>query len=233
MERPHVVILGGGFGGLYCARALRHAPVRVTVLDRQNHHLFQPLLYQVATASLNPSEIAAPIRYLLRDQDNVTVLLAEATGIDTAARRVELVDGHLAYDYLVVATGATHSYFGNDAWADRAPGLKTLEDAVEIRQRFLLAFEAAERETDPDRRRAALTFVVIGAGPTGVEMAGSIAEIAHRAMRDDFRNIDPGTARVILVEGVDRVLPAYHPDLSARARKHLEDLGVEVRTGSG
>jgi NADH dehydrogenase len=231
MERPHVVILGGGFGGLYCARALRHAQVRVTVLDRQNHHLFQPLLYQVATASLNPSEIAAPIRYLLRDQDNVTVLLAEATGIDTAARRVELVDGYLAYDYLVVATGATHSYFGNDAWADRAPGLKTLEDAVEIRQRFLLAFEAAERETDPERRRAALTFVVIGAGPTGVEMAGSIAEIAHRAMRDDFRNIDPGTARVILVEGVDRVLPAYHPDLSARARKHLEDLGVEVRTG--
>jgi NADH dehydrogenase len=231
MERPHVVILGGGFGGLYCARALGHAPVRVTVLDRQNHHLFQPLLYQVATASLNPSEIAAPIRYLLRDQDNVTVLLAEATGIDTAARRIELVDGHLAYDYLVVATGATHSYFGNDAWADRAPGLKTLEDAVEIRQRFLLAFEAAERETDPERRRAALTFVVIGAGPTGVEMAGSIAEIAHRAMRDDFRNIDPRTARVILVEGVDRVLPAYHPDLSARARRHLEDLGVEVRTG--
>ncbi len=231
MKQPHVVILGGGFGGLYCARALAHAPVRVTLVDRQNHHLFQPLLYQVATASLNPSEIAAPIRYLLRRQDNVTVLLAEATGIVPEARRVELVDGHLDYDYLVVATGATHSYFGNDAWADRAPGLKTLEDAVEIRQRFLLAFEAAEREDDPTRRQAALTFVVIGAGPTGVEMAGALAEIAHRSMGNDFRNINPRDARVMLVEGVDRVLPSYHPDLSARAHKHLEDLGVEVRTG--
>jgi len=231
MKQPHVVILGGGFGGLYCARALAEAPVRITLLDRQNHHLFQPLLYQVATASLNPSEIAAPIRYLLRNQANATVLLAEASRIVPEARRIELVDGHIEYDFLVVATGATHSYFGNDAWADRAPGLKTLEDAVEIRQRFLLAFEAAEREDDPERRKAALTFVVIGAGPTGVEMAGAMAEIAHRALRDDFRNINPGDARVILVEGVDRVLPAYHPDLSARARKHLEDLGVEVRTG--
>ncbi len=186
-------------------------PVRVTLIDRQNHHLFQPLLYQVATAALNPSDIAAPIRHVLRRQRNVTVLLAEARAIDTARRVVELVDGELAYDHLILATGATHSYFGHDEWAARAPGLKTLEDAVEIRQRFLLAFEAAEREPDPDRRKALLTFVVIGAGPTGVEMAGAMAEIARHTLASEFRAIDPRSARVVLVEGVDRVLPSYAP----------------------
>jgi NADH dehydrogenase len=232
MAIPHVVILGGGFGGLAAARALARAPVRITLIDRQNHHLFQPLLYQVATAALNPSEIAAPLRNVLRRQKNVTVLLAEATRIDVATRTVELVDGDLSYDHLIVATGATHSYFGNDAWARTAPGLKTLEDAVEIRQRFLLAFEAAEREPDAARRVALLTFVVIGAGPTGVEMAGAMAEIARNTLSQDFRNIDPRSARVVLVEGVDRVLQAYSPDLSSSAQQELERRGVEVRTGA-
>lgn len=231
MATPHVVILGGGFGGLYCAKALAHAPVKVTVIDRQNHHLFQPLLYQVATASLNPSEIAIPIRYVLRAQRNAEVLMAEATRVDVANRRVTLVDGHIDYDFLVVATGATHSYFGNDAWASRAPGLKTIEDAVEIRQRFLLAFEAAEREDSEEGRRAALTFVVIGAGPTGVEMAGALAEISKKAMGQDFRHIDPRSARVLLVEGLDRVLPSYEPALSEKAEAHLVKLGVEVLKG--
>ncbi len=232
MSTPHVVIVGGGFGGLKAARALASAPVRVTLVDRQNHHLFQPLLYQVATAALNPSEIASPIRHILRRQRNVTVLLAEATRVDVAARRLHLVDGALDYDYLIIATGATHSYFGNDAWAPFAPGLKSIEDAVDIRQRFLLAFEAAERETDPTRRRAWLTFVVIGAGPTGVEMAGAMAEIARKGMRENFRSIDPGEARVILVEGVDRVLPTYTPELSAAALERLNKRGVEVRLGA-
>ncbi len=232
MTRPHVVILGGGFGGLAAARALRDAPVRVTLLDRQNHHLFQPLLYQVATAALNPSDIAAPIRHVLRKQRNVTVLLADARAIDTARRAVELVDGEVAYDHLIVATGATHSYFGHDDWASLAPGLKTLEDAVEIRQRFLLAFEAAEREPDPERRRALLTFVVIGAGPTGVEMAGAMAEIARHTLISEFRAIDPRRARVVLVEGVDRVLPTYAPELSASALGELHRRGVEVLLGA-
>lgn len=232
MTRPHVVILGGGFGGLAAARALRSVPVRVTLIDRQNHHLFQPLLYQVATAALNPSDIAAPIRHVLRRQRNVTVLLAEARAVDTARRVVELVDGELAYDHLIIATGATHSYFGHDEWAARAPGLKTLEDAVEIRQRFLLAFEAAEREPDPDRRKALLTFVVIGAGPTGVEMAGAMAEIARHTLASEFRAIDPRSARVVLVEGVDRVLPSYAPELSASALGELARRGVEVRLGA-
>ena len=232
MAQPHVVILGGGFGGLAAARALAKAPVRVTLIDRQNHHLFQPLLYQVAMAALNPSDIAAPIRHVLRKQRNVTVLLAEAVAVDVAARAVVLADGELSYDHLIVATGATHSYFGHDEWARRAPGLKTLEDAVEIRQRFLLAFEAAEREPDPDRRRALLTFVVIGAGPTGVEMAGAMAEIARHTLASEFRNIDPRGARVVLVEGVDRVLPAYAPELSASALAELTRRGVEVRLGA-
>lgn len=232
MSQPHVVILGGGFGGLAAARALRKVPVRVTLVDRQNHHLFQPLLYQVATAALNPSDIAAPIRHVLRKQKNVTVLLAEATAVDVAARTVVLADGELPYDHLIVATGATHSYFGHDEWARRAPGLKTLEDAVEIRQRFLLAFEAAEREPDPERRRALLTFVVIGAGPTGVEMAGAMAEIARHTLASEFRNIDPRGARVVLVEGVDRVLPSYAPELSASALSELARRGVEVRLGA-
>ena len=223
------MIIGGGFGGLSAARALASSPVRVTLLDRQNHHLFQPLLYQVATAGLNPSDISAPIRHLLREQENVTVLLAEATHIDPAAKTVHLTEGSIAYDHLIVATGATHAYFGHDEWAARAPGLKSLEDAVEIRQRFLLAFEAAEREHDPERRRAWLTFVVIGAGPTGVELAGAMSEVAKEALREDFRLINPADARVMLVEGLDRVLPTYPKDLSAQALKALHERGVEVR----
>ena len=230
--RPHVVIVGGGFGGLWAARALRRAPVRVTLLDRRNHHLFQPLLYQVATAALNPSDIAAPIRSILRQQRNLTVLLGEATSIDVAGKRVVLADGALTYDFLILATGATHSYFGRDDWAQHAPGLKTIEDALEIRRRVFLAYEAAERETDPERRAAWLTFVIIGAGPTGVEMAGALAEISRYAMADEFRGIDPRRARVILVEGLDRVLPPYPALLSMQARKQLEQLGVEVRTGA-
>ena len=229
MSDPHVVIIGGGFGGLSAARALASSPVRVTLLDRQNHHLFQPLLYQVATAGLNPSDISAPIRHLLREQENVTVLLAEATHIDPAAKTVHLTEGSVAYDHLIVATGATHAYFGHDEWAARAPGLKSLEDAVEIRQRFLMAFEAAEREHDPERRRAWLTFVVVGAGPTGVELAGAMSEVAREALREDFRAINPADARVLLVEGLDRVLPTYPKDLSAQALKALHERGVEVR----
>lgn len=225
---PHVVILGGGFAGLYAARHLRGAPVRITVVDRRNHHVFQPLLYQVATASLSPADIAAPIRHLLAGQPNTEVILAEARGVDLARRVVTLADGELAYDRLIIATGATHSYFGNDAWERDAPGLKTIEDALRIRERFLLAFERAERETDPQKRRAALTFVVVGAGPTGVELAGAMAEIARRAITRDFRHIDTTTARVILVEGGDRVLQAYPEDLSRRAREDLERLGVDV-----
>lgn len=232
MGTPHVVIVGGGFGGLKAARALADAPVRVTLVDRQNHHLFQPLLYQVATAALNPSEIATPIRHILKDQANVTVLLAEATRVDVAAKKLHLVDGAIDYDFLILATGATHSYFGNDAWAPFAPGLKSVEDAVDIRQRFLLAFEAAERETDPAHRRAWLTFVVIGAGPTGVEMAGAMTEVARKGMRSNFRNIRPDEARVILIEGVDRVLPTYTPKLSEAALERLKKRGVEVRLGA-
>lgn len=231
-HRPHVVIVGGGFGGLYAAKVLRRAPVRLTIVDKANHHLFQPLLYEVATAALSPADIAAPIRRIFRRSRNVNVLLAEAQSIDVKQRIVRLRDGAVTYDYLVVATGATHSYFGNQPWARFAPGLKTIEDAVEIRRRFLLAFEAAEREADPEARRAKLTFVVVGAGPTGVEMAGTMAELARRAIPRDFRFIDTSTARVILVEALDRVLPAYHGSLSARAKRDLERLGVEVRLNS-
>ncbi|GHG69442.1 NADH dehydrogenase [Comamonas sp. KCTC 72670] len=226
-----MVILGGGFAGLYAARHLYKAPVRVTLVDRQNHHLFQPLLYQVATATLSPSEIAAPLRALL-GRHQVGVVLAEVTGVDTAGKRVLLSDGELKYDYLVVATGATHSYFGNDQWAAFAPGLKSIEDAVEIRRRILVAFELAEREPDPEIRRSLLNFVIIGGGPTGVELAGSLAEISRHSLPGDFRNIDPKEARIILIEGVDRVLPVYPDDLSSKARRTLEKLGVEVRTGA-
>jgi len=228
MTVPHVVILGGGFAGLYAARHLRRSAVRLTLIDKRNHHLFQPLLYQVATASLSPADIAAPIRHLLAGQRNAEVVLAEATGIDVARRVVALTDGEVAYDRLIIATGATHSYFGNDQWEADAPGLKTVEDALRIRERFLLAFEHAEREKDPQKRRAALTFVVVGAGPTRVELAGAMAEIARRAITRDFRHIDTTTARVILVEGGDRVLQAYPDDLSRRAREDLERLGVDV-----
>lgn len=230
-DLPHVVILGGGFAGLYAARHLYKAPVRVTMVDRQNHHLFQPLLYQVATATLSPSEIAAPLRAVVGPHQ-VAVVLAEVTGVDTASKRVLLSDGELTYDYLIIATGATHSYFGNDAWAQFAPGLKSIEDAVEIRRRILVAFELAERETDPEIRRSLLNFVIIGAGPTGVELAGSLAEISRHSLPGDFRNIDPRDARIILIEGVDRVLPVYPDDLSQKACRTLEKLGVEVRTGA-
>jgi NADH dehydrogenase len=227
---PHVVIIGGGFGGLYAARTLDGAPVRVTLVDRRNYHLFQPLLYQVASAALNPSDIASPIRAILNRQRNTEVILGEATSIDVANKRVILADGELAYDYLVVATGATHSYFNHPEWERDAPGLKTIEDALEIRRRVLLAFEHAERESDPARQRAWLTFVVVGAGPTGVELAGALSEIARQTMLRDFRHIDPQSARVILVEGRDRVLPPYPPSLSAKAQRQLEHLGVEVLT---
>jgi NADH:quinone reductase (non-electrogenic) len=228
---PHVVILGGGFAGLYAARRLKRAPVRVTLVDRRNHHLFQPMLYQVATAALNPSDIAAPIRSVLRKQSNTEVLLAEVAAVDTAKRRVHFTDDSgTTYDYLIVATGARHSYFGHDEWEPLAPGLKSLEDAVEIRQRVLLAFERAERELDPVRRHAYLTFVIVGGGATGVEMAGAVAELRRFALRRDFRHIDPGEATVMLLEGGPRLLPSYPPSLSDKAKQELRRLGVEVRT---
>jgi NADH dehydrogenase len=224
-----VVIVGGGFGGLNAAQALASAPVRITLLDRRNHHLFQPLLYQVATAALNPSDIAAPIRRVLRQQANCEVILGEATSIDTAAKVVHLRDGQLDYDFLIVATGATHSYFGHPEWEARAPGLKTVEDALEIRRRMLLAYEVAEREPDPVRRMQWLTFVVVGAGPTGVEMAGALAEIARDVLTRDFRRIDPRSARVILLEAGPDLLTAYDPRLRAAAAARLRQMGVELR----
>ena len=229
---PHVVILGCGFGGLFAARALARAPVRVTVLDRTNHHLFQPLLYQVATAGLSAPAVAAPIRQILGGQRNTTVLYGDAERIDVPRRAVMLADGgEIAYDRLIVATGAANNYFGNDGWQAHAPSLKTLEDAYEIRRRVLLAFERAERETDAARRAAWLTFVVIGAGATGVELAGAFAEIARHTLRGEFRNFDPRNARVVLVEGGERVLNTYPPALSQRARIQLERLGVTVWLG--
>jgi NADH:ubiquinone reductase (H+-translocating) len=233
------VILGGGFAGLCAARALARAPVQVTLLDRRNHHVFQPLLYQVATAGLSAPDIAAPIRRILRRQKNVTVMLGEVARIDAARRSVVLTEGprpepppEVTYDALVLATGATHSYFGHPEWEAEAPGLKSLEDALEIRRRLLLAFECAERETDDAQRRAFLTFVVIGGGPTGVELAGTVAELARHTLRNEFRRIDPGSARVMLLEAAPRVLPPYEPDLSEKARRQLVRLGVEVRTGA-
>ncbi|MDC3960856.1 NAD(P)/FAD-dependent oxidoreductase [Polyangium jinanense] len=233
LHLPHVVIVGGGFGGLYAAKALRHAPVRITLLDRKNHHLFQPLLYQVATAGLNPAEIAAPIRRVLRDQRNVRVLLGEVTGIDPKERTVTSSAGTFVYDYLILATGASHSYFGHEEWAPLAPGLKSLEDALEIRRRVLLAFEKAECCAPSQEDRSAwLTFVIVGGGPTGVELAGTLAEVAHHTVANDFRVIDPTAARIVLVEGIDRVLPTYSALLSARAERQLQRLGVEVRTNA-
>ena len=228
---PHVLILGGGFAGLYAAKRLRSASVRVTIVDRRNHHLFQPMLYQVATAGLNPSDIASPIRSILRRSENTEVLLADVRDVDVDTRTVHFTDGGSAdYDYLVVATGAHHSYFGHDEWEPLAPGLKSLDDALEIRRRVLLAFEYAERETDPVRRHAYLTFVIVGGGPTGVEMAGAVAEIRRYALRRDFRHIDPGEATVMLLEGGPRLLPTYPPSLSDQAKHKLRRLGVEVRT---
>ncbi|HNX51883.1 MAG TPA: NAD(P)/FAD-dependent oxidoreductase [Thermoanaerobaculaceae bacterium] len=225
-----VVIVGGGFGGLHAARALRRVAVEVTLVDRRNFHLFQPLLYQVATGGLSPANIAAPIRAILRRQHNVRVLLGDAVGLDAGSRRLLLADGELEYDTLVLATGVSHHYFGHPEWASLAPGLKTVEDATEIRRRVLLAFERAERATSPEDVAAWLSFVVVGGGPTGVELAGALAEIARVTMRDDFRAIDPRSARIVLVEGVGRVLPSYPERLSAAAARSLQELGVEVRT---
>ncbi len=227
--RHHVVIVGAGFGGLEAVRALKGAPVRITLIDQRNHHLFQPLLYQVATASLATSEIAWPIRAILRDRREVRTLLARVIGVDADARRVQLEGSQtLVYDTLILATGARHAYFGHDEWEPFAPGLKTLEDAIEIRRRILLAFEHAEFETDTAERAALLTFVVIGAGPTGVELAGTIAELAHDTLPSDFRGIDTMKARVVLVEAASRVLGGYRPELSAYAQRALESIGVEV-----
>lgn len=234
---PHrVVVVGGGFGGLQTVRGLADAPVEVVLVDRRNFFLFQPLLYQVATGALSPGEIASPLRGVLKHQANATVVLAEVSGVDTAERMLTArgvaggQEQRIRYDTLVVAAGARHSYFGNDEWAERAPGLKTLEDALEIRRRILLAFEAAEVESDPEARRAWLTFVVVGAGPTGVELAGQIAEIARDTVRRDFRHIDPSVARVLLVEGADRVLTAFDARLSASGARQLTSLGVTVMT---
>lgn len=232
-RRPHVVIIGGGFGGLHAARAFKGAPVDVTLVDRTNHHLFQPLLYQVATAVLAPTDITTPIRYVLRRQRNTTVLMADVKGIDPEARTVFLDDERrpLSYDYLIVAAGARHSYFGHDAWEEDAPGLKTIADAYEMRRRFLTAFEEAEKATSAEERAAWLTFVVIGGGPTGVELAGIIPATAG-TFRKDFRRIDTARTRVLLLEGGPRVLAAFPEKLSARAQRDLEDLDVEVRTGA-
>ena len=227
-EAPHVVIIGGGFGGLAAAQALKRAPVRITLLDRRNHHLFQPLLYQVATAGLSPGNIAAPIRWILRRQQNVRVLLAAATAIDPATRTVTLNEGSITYDYLIVATGATHAYFGHPEWEAFAPGLKSLDDALEIRRRMLLAYEIAEREEDPDLRRRLLTFAVIGGGPTGVEMAGAIAEIARHTLAHEFRSISTEQSRVVLIEGGPSILSTFPEDLRNAARRSLERLRVEV-----
>jgi NADH:quinone reductase (non-electrogenic) len=236
---PHVVIVGGGFGGLDAARVFAGTTVRVTLLDRHNYHLFQPLLYQVATASLSPGDVASPIRWILRTQKNVQVLLAEAREIDTANRRVIVNPGPsdgapvpIAYDYAIVATGAAHSYFGHPEWAARAPGLKTLDDALDMRRRVLLAFEAAERESDPVNQRRLLTFVIVGGGPTGVELAGALAEIARNSLPQDFRSIRPESARIVLLEGGPDVLPAFPEKLRRASRESLERLGVDVHTGS-
>ena len=230
--RPRVLIVGGGFAGLAAARELASAPVDVIILDRRNHHVFQPLLYQVATASLSPADISAPIRSVVRGQQNCQVVLAEATGVDVARKRLLVGNGHVAYDYLILAAGATHAYFGHENWAPIAPGLKSIEDATELRRRILLAFESAEYEGSDAARRAVLTFGIVGAGPTGVELAGAIKEIAGHTLPRDYRHIDTRTTRVILFEGGPRVLPPFPPDLSARAQRELERMGVDVRLNS-
>jgi NADH:ubiquinone reductase (H+-translocating) len=229
---PHIVLIGGGFGGLAAAQALADSPVRITLIDRRNHHLFQPLLYQVATAALNASDIARPIRRILRHQANCEVVLGEVESIDRLERKVVLDEGEIAYDYLIVASGATHSYFGHDAWEHDAPGLKTIEDALEIRRRVLVAYEAAERESDSEIVHEWMTFVIVGGGPTGAELAGALAEISRRVLARDFRRVDPKRARIILIEGTPRVLPALTPESSASAQRQLERLGVEVITSA-
>jgi NADH:ubiquinone reductase (H+-translocating) len=229
--QPRVVIVGAGFGGLEAAKALRHAPVQVTVIDRWNHHLFQPMLYQVATAGLSIADIAAPIRSIFSRQANASVILAEVTGVDTQKQLVLTTDQTVPYDYLVLATGASSNYFGHAEWKRLAPGLKSLQDAMVLRHNILCAFEAAENEPDPEKRQALLTFVLVGGGPTGVELAGAIAELAHRALTCDFRRIDPTSTRIILVEGEPRIIPTFPASLTRKARKKLEQFGVEVRTG--
>ncbi len=231
-SKPHVVIVGGGFGGLSAAKRLAGQPFEITLIDRNNHHLFQPLLYQVATAGLSPADIASPIRAILRGQENVKVILADVTGVDLKRRQVLADERRISYDYLIIATGVRHAYFGRDDWATYAPGLKTLDDATYLRRRILLAFEKAETEDDAVERRRLLTFVIVGGGPTGVEMAGAIAELASRALASDFRSIDPRCAKIILVEAAPRVLTPFDPSLSESARRSLEMLGVEVRLGT-
>ena len=230
-QLPRVLIIGGGFGGLWAARALARAQVEVLLVDRSNHHLFQPLLYQVATAGLSAPAIAAPLRHILRRQKNVTVLLGEVSAIDREAKTITLDDESIGFDYLIVASGATHAYFGHDQWAEHAPGLKTLDDALKIRKQILLAFEHAEREPDARKRAAWLTFAVVGAGPTGVELAGTLAEIARHTLKREFRRIDPTKARILLLEAGKRVLSSFPEDLSERAAEQLKRLGVEIRTG--
>jgi NADH dehydrogenase len=233
MADPHrIVVIGGGFGGLYAVKRLKRVPVQITLLDRRNFHLFQPLLYQVAVGALSPANIAAPLRAVLKRQKNTEVLLAEAVDIDVANRRVILADGVVPYDTLIVATGTRHHYFGREEWETCAPGLKTIEDATEIRRRILLAFEAAERHPDLDKRCALMTFVIVGGGPTGVELAGAIGELAHHTLRNNFHVINPADARIVLLEGTERVLPTYSPELSAKATRALAQLGVTVRTGT-
>jgi NADH dehydrogenase len=231
-QEPHVVILGGGFGGLYAAQALRRAPVQVTLVDRRNFHLFQPLLYQVATGWLSPADIASPLRAVLKRQRNTQVLLAEAIDINVVNRQIVFTDGVLSYDILIVATGARPHYFGHEQWADVAPGLKTIEDATAIRRRILFAFEAAERASDAEQVRAWLTFVIVGGGPTGLELAGTLGELARDTLKHDFRHIDPAAARILVVEGAERLLPSYPPQLSAKAAEFLTGLGVQARAGA-
>ncbi|MDX1416368.1 MAG: NAD(P)/FAD-dependent oxidoreductase [Candidatus Promineifilaceae bacterium] len=228
----HTVIIGGGFGGLYAAKALRKAPLRLTLIDKRNFHLFQPLLYQVATGGLSPGDIASPLRGVLKRQENITVLAGEVIDIDPELHVVKLRDGQIHYDSLIVATGAGYTYFGNEQWVDAAPSLKTIEDALDIRRRILLAFETAEREPDPQKRKALLTFVIVGGGPTGVELAGAIGELANNTLRHEFRRIDPSEAQIIVLEMAERILGSYPADLSAKAEKSLDELGVTVRTNT-
>ncbi|HEY9811160.1 MAG TPA: NAD(P)/FAD-dependent oxidoreductase [Halomicronema sp.] len=230
-QLPHVVIVGGGFGGLYAAQALRNAAVKVTLIDKRNFHLFQPLLYQVATGSLSPADISSPLRAILNHSKNTQILLGEVENIDAQQQKVFMATGdEIAYDYLIVATGVSHHYFGKDEWATNAPGLKTVEDAIEMRRKIFLAFESAEKENDPEKRRAWLNFVVVGGGPTGVELAGALAELAHYTLKNDFATIDTTEAQILLIEGVDRVLPPYPVDLSEKAKNSLEELGITVKT---
>ncbi|MBE9019612.1 NAD(P)/FAD-dependent oxidoreductase, partial [Chroococcidiopsidales cyanobacterium LEGE 13417] len=231
MKAPHkVVIVGGGFAGLYAAKALGKSGFDVTLVDKRNFHLFQPLLYQVATGTLSPADISSPLRAILNRQKNTRVLMGEVIDLDPQQQKIILRNGELAYDSLIVATGVSHHYFGNDNWADVAPGLKTVEDALEMRRRIFLAFEAAEKETDPEKRRAWLTFAIAGGGPTGVELAGAIAELAYSTLKRDFRNIDTKETQILLIEGMDRILPPYDPKLSAQAAHSLERLGVTIKT---